>query len=210
MYIYPIMTPHLQQITHLHGDKKLAKVIEQVGPIPKAKGNDLYLSLQQSIVSQQLSVKAADTIWGRFEKLFPKNYPHPELVLKAAVETMRAAGLSYQKAGYIQNIARFSLEESLDYKKLKKLEDEELITYLTQIKGVGRWTTEMVLMFTLGRENIFPADDLGIQTAMRKLYNIREEKKEFKEKMLKIASRWAPYRTLACRYLWRYKDGLTI
>ena len=194
------------QLEHLRRDKKLAKIIDDVGVIKIQKHDDLYLALQRSIVSQQLSVKAASTIWGRFEALFPENYPHPEIVLKTDVEKMRAAGLSYQKAGYLQNIARFSKEETLDYHQLKKLGDEELITYLTQIKGVGRWTTEMILMFTLGRENILPVDDLGIQTAMIKLYNIKADKKQLKAKMIKHAEKWEPYRTLACKYLWRYKD----
>ncbi|MFL5752089.1 MAG: DNA-3-methyladenine glycosylase family protein [Bacteroidia bacterium] len=195
-----------QQLEHLKQDKKLAGIIDAVGILKGKKHEDLYLALQKSIVSQQLSVKAAATIWGRFESLFPENYPHPELVLKMDVEKMRAAGLSYQKAGYIQNIARFSKEETLDYHKLKKLNDEELITYLTRIKGVGRWTTEMVLMFTLGRENVLPVDDLGIQTAMIRLYNIKADKKQLKAKMFRHAQKWEPYRTLACKYLWRYKD----
>ncbi len=202
------MTLIKKQIEHLQQDKKLAPVIEAVGVLKINKSEDLYLSLQQSIISQQLSVKAADTIWGRFELLFPDKYPHPELVLKTNVEKMRASGLSYQKAGYIQNIARFSMQETLDYHNLKKLSDEELIEYLTQIKGVGRWTTEMILMFSLGRENVLPLDDLGIQTAMIKLYNIKADKKELKLKMQKLAAKWEPYRTLACRYLWRYKDGV--
>jgi DNA-3-methyladenine glycosylase II len=195
------------QLEHLRQDKKLAKIIDRVGVLKIKKHDDLYLALQRSIVSQQLSVKAAATIWGRYETIFPENYPHPELVLKMDVEKMRAAGLSYQKAGYIQNIARFSKEETLDYHKLKKMEDEELITYLTQIKGVGRWTTEMILMFTLGRENVLPLDDLGIQMAMIKMFNIKGDKKQMKLKMIKHAEKWEPYRTLACKYLWRYKDG---
>ena len=200
------MTLIKKQIEHLKKDKKLAVVIDAIGVIKMAKDEDLYLSLQQSIVSQQLSIKAANTIWGRFELLFPNKYPHPELVLKMNVEKMRLVGLSYQKAGYIQNIARFSIEKTLDYAQLKKLSDEDLIEYLTQIKGVGRWTSEMILMFSLGRENVLPLDDLGIQTAMIKLYNIKADKKELKIKMKKIAAAWNPYSTLACLYLWRYKD----
>lgn len=195
------------QLEHLRKDPRLAKIIDRVGIIKTSKSDDLYLALQRSIVSQQLSVKAAATIWGRYQAMFPENYPHPELVLKTDIEKLRAVGLSYQKAGYIQNIARFSKEETLDYHQLKKMEDEELITYLTRIKGVGRWTTEMVLMFTLGRENILPVDDLGIQVAMIQLYNIKGDKKQLKAKMFKHAEKWEPYRTLACRYLWRFKDA---
>jgi DNA-3-methyladenine glycosylase II len=196
-----------QQIEHLRKDKKLAGVIEKVGTLKLEKHDDLYLGLMRSIVGQQLSVKAAATIWGRFLDLFPERYPHDKLLMKLDVEKLRAVGLSYQKAGYIQNIARFAKEETLDYAKLKKLDDEDLIVYLTQIKGVGRWTTEMILMFTLGRENVLPLDDLGIQVAMSRLYKLEGDKKSLKIQMQKKAEIWEPYRTLACKYLWRYKDA---
>jgi len=194
-------------LLHLSKDKKLKKVIDTHGAIDHNVDTDLYGSLLGSIVSQQLSVKAADTIWKRFVALFPGEDPKPELVIKMNVEKLRAVGLSYQKAGYIQNIAKFALEEGLDYKKLKKLKDDDLIEHLTQIKGVGKWTVQMILMFTLGREDVFPEDDLGIQTAIKRLYGVNSEKKELKADMHKIAAKWIPYRTLACKYLWRHKDN---
>lgn len=194
-------------LLHLSKDKKLKKVIDTHGIIDHKMDTDLYGSLLGSIVSQQLSVKAADTIWKRFVALFPDEDPKPELVIKMEVEKLRGVGLSYQKAGYIQNIARFALQEGLDYKKLKKLSDDKLIEHLTQIKGVGKWTVQMILMFTLGREDVFPEDDLGIQTAIKRLYGISSEKKELKADMHKIAAKWSPYRTIACKYLWRHKDN---
>ncbi len=194
------------QIAHLKKDKKLAALIKKVGVIKQSKNTDLYYALINSIVSQQLSIKAADTIFNRFLDLFKDRYPDAKTVLKMDVEKMRAAGLSYQKAGYIKNIAQFSIEETLDYKKLKKLNDEDLINYLTQIKGVGRWTVEMILMFSLQRENILPLDDLGIQNGIKKIYNLSSEKKELKLHMIEIANKWEPYRSLACKYIWRYKD----
>ena len=194
-------------LLHLNKDRKLKAIIDIHGALDHKKDTDLYGSLLGSIVSQQLSVKAADTIWKRFLALFPGEDPKPELVLKMKPDQLRAVGLSYQKAGYIQNIAKFALEEGLDYRKLKKLSDDDLIEHLVQIKGVGKWTVQMILMFSLGREDVFPEDDLGIQTAIKKLYNVNSEKKQLKADMHKIAAKWSPYRTIACKYLWRYKDN---
>lgn len=194
-------------ITHLQKDEVLKKIIGKTGKIRGRRGNDLYLDLLRAIVGQQLSVKAANTIWSRFVALFPDNYPGPEAVLSMDVNRMRGAGLSFQKAGYLQNIARFALDPGLDYKELKTKKDEELIIHLTSIKGVGRWTAEMLLMFTLNRPDVFPLDDLGIQTSMKMHYRLRQkDRKRLYAAMEKIAERWRPYRTLACMYLWRSKD----
>lgn len=196
------------QLAHLKKDKVLKKVIHSVGEIKIKKDLDLYLSLMSAIVSQQLSVKAANTIWKRFLALFVDGYPEATLVLQLSDDKLRSVGLSYQKAGYLKNIARFSLEKTLDYKDLKKIDDEALIDYLIEIKGVGRWTVEMILMFNLNRLDIFPKDDLGIQNGMKALYSIEHEtKKELLIEMERCAENWRPYRTLACMYVWRYKDG---
>lgn len=169
---------------------------------------DLYQSLLRSIVGQQLSVKAAATIWQRFLDLFGDGYPDPKILLKMKDDKLRTAGLSYQKAGYLKNIARFSIEKTLDYNKLKKMSDEDLIEYLVEIKGVGRWTVEMILMFTLERHDVLPLDDLGIQNGMKHLYDIRHRnKKDLLLEMQRIAESWRPCRTLACFYIWRYKDN---
>lgn len=198
---------HKDKHTHLiKSDKVLASVLGK-GPLIKLnKRDNLYRSLLRAIVGQQLSVKAADTIWKRFEDLFPDKDPHERALLKMDIEKLRASGLSYQKAGYLKNIAEFSLKKTLDYQKLKNKSEEELIEYLTEIKGVGRWTTEMILMFSLGRENVFPADDVGIQTAMKNLYKLKTLGKEMKAEMHKIAENWHPYKTYACMYLWKWKD----
>jgi DNA-3-methyladenine glycosylase II len=195
------------QVKHLRKDKILAKAIREIGEIKTSKNYDLYFSLMRAVVGQQLSVKAANTIWGRFLALFKSGYPDAKSMTRINVEKLRDVGLSYQKAGYIKNIAKFSIEKTLDYKKLKDLSDEELIEYLVQIKGVGRWTVEMILMFNLNRLNIFPKDDLGIQNGMKRLYLIEEKnKKELYSRMNEVAKAWEPYRTLACLYIWRYKD----
>jgi DNA-3-methyladenine glycosylase II len=192
---------------HLKRDKKLAKIIDHVGEVKLKKRSDLYLHLLRAIVAQQLSTQAADTIWGRFIDLFEDQHPAPKPLLLMEPEKIRGAGLSYQKTGYLKNIAQFSMDKTLEYSKLKNKTDEELIEYLTEIKGVGRWTVEMILMFSLGRPDIMPVDDLGIQTAMKSLYRIDLEGKLLKEKMLKLSEKWRPHRTVACVYLWRWKDS---
>jgi len=171
-----------------------------------SKRRDVYLHLCSSIMSQQLSTKVADTIHKRFLNLYPGK-PSPRDIIDTSFERLRSIGLSGAKVNYIQNVARFAIEQGLDYKTLCKMENEQVIEYLTQIKGVGRWTVEMLMMFTLGREDVFAVDDLGIQHAMIKLYRLEKaDKKKLKEKMLKISSKWSPYRSYACLHLWRYKD----
>ncbi len=204
----PALKPQIKLI--LEKDKKLKKIISVHEPVHVRKTDDAYLSLLNSIVSQQLSVKAAATIWGRFLDLFPKKYPEAKLVLKMKDETMRGAGLSFQKAGYIKNIAEFSLSNPLDGKSLNKLDDEALLTHLTQIKGVGKWTVQMIMMFSLQRLDVFPENDLGIQNAIKNLYGIESEKKQLKQDMQLIAQKWKPYRTIACMYLWKHKDNKPI
>ncbi|MDX2173465.1 MAG: DNA-3-methyladenine glycosylase [Bacteroidota bacterium] len=201
------MTKINTQLLHLAKDKRLNKVISEVGVLKPGKINtDIYASLIKAIVSQQLSVKAADTIHKRFLTLFKNNYPDAKTVLNIDNELLRSSGLSYQKSGYIKNIAQFSLTEGLDYNFLKKKTDTELIEHLMKIKGVGRWTVEMLLMFSLNRKDVFPIDDLGIQNGIKKIYKLKSEKKELIKDIQKIAEKWQPYRTLACRYIWKFKD----
>lgn len=186
----------------------MAAVLKKQEPLKLVKRKNFFHHLCTSIISQQLSVKVASVIHGRYLNLFDGKEPVPEAVLEVPLEKLRSIGFSNAKASYVHNIARFALEQGLDGKKLHKLENEELVEYLTQIKGVGRWTVEMQMMFTMGREDIFSMDDLGIQNAMIDLYRIRtNDKKKLKQKMLKISEQWAPYRTYACMHLWRHKDS---
>ena len=201
------MTKIETQLLHLKKDRKLKKVIEHVGPLSLNKPNtDLYGALIRAIVSQQLSVKAAQTIYNRFIALFKNGYPEAKIILKLSDEKMRTVGLSYQKCGYIKNIAQYSLTEGLDYEILKQKNNKELIEHLVKIKGVGQWTVEMLLMFSLGREDVFPVDDLGIQNGIKKLYALTSEKKELLKEMQELSKKWQPYCTLACLYIWRFKD----
>lgn len=203
------MAKSADQIIYLKKDKALKKVIDAIGELKSKKDLDLYVALMRAIIGQQLSVKAANTIWNRFLDLFKDNYPAPKVVLKLKDDTLRSVGLSFQKAGYIKNIAQFSLNQSLEYNTLKNKSDDELIDYLIQIKGVGRWTVEMILMFNLNRLDVFPKDDLGIQNGMIDLYQIKHtSKKELFSQMEKIADSWRPYRTMACMYIWRHKDAV--
>lgn len=156
---------------HLSLDKKMASILDgEPFVLKKQKRLDFYLC--SSIMSQQLSVKVAAVIKQRFISLYDDNLPHPQQILETPFETLRGIGLSNAKVNYVQNVARFALEEGMDYKKLNKLSNEEVIAYLTQIKGVGRWTVEMLLMFAMAREDVFAIDDLGIQMAMKKLYRL--------------------------------------
>ena len=193
-------------IIHLSNDPLLKKAIESIDLNNTKSNGDVYNSLVRSIVSQQLSVKAAATIHGRFLDLFENNYPNQEVVIKMEPEIMRQVGLSRQKSNYIKNVANFFLEEKIESKDWVAKIDEDILETLTQIKGVGTWTVEMILMFTLDRPDIFPVGDLGIQNAMIALYDIKGDKKELKSKLIEIAEQWKPHRTLACRYLWEWKD----
>lgn len=191
----------------LNEDPKLAKLLLSI-PLKEPKvEQDIYLVLLRSIVGQQLSTKAAATIWDRFLKIFPDRYPEPNVVLRADVEMLRNCGLSYQKAGYIRNIASFSLNENLSDEFLSKMNDSEILAYVSQIKGVGKWTVEMILMFALGREDVFPVDDLGVRNGMIKLYGISSTGKLQKAELEQIAKRWSPYRSYACMLIWDWKDG---
>lgn len=198
----------MEHIAHLSKDKKLKKIIELQQPVVLQKRKKVYLHLCYSIMSQQLSTKVADVFHRRFLALYNNNNPTAEEISTTPFETLRGIGLSNAKANYVLNVCKFFIEEKLTDASLYKMSNEEVISYLTQIKGVGRWTVEMILMFTLGREDVFAVDDLGIQQAICKLYNIDvADKKAMKEKMLLVSERWSPYRTYACRYLWGWKDA---
>lgn len=198
----------MHYIPHLSKDKLLKKIISKQEPVVLKKKKNLHLHLVASIMSQQLSVKVADVIYDRFLNLYSGKIPTAEQVLKTDFDKLRSIGLSGSKTNYIHNVSRFALESGLDHSKLNKMNNDEVIDYLVSIKGVGRWTAEMQLMFTLGREDVFPVDDLGIQNAMIALYKIKvKDKKQLYSKMTIISENWRPYRTFACCHLWRWKDG---
>lgn len=196
---------------HLSKDKRFKKLIDEHGTLSIIKRKNICIYLCGSIMSQQLSTKVAAVIYQRFLDLYGGYEPTPQQVANTPLPTLRAIGLSNAKTQYIHNVAQFALEHGMDMKKLNKMNNEEVIEYFIAIKGVGRWTVEMLLMFALGREDVFAVDDLGIQNAMIGLYKLsREDKKQFKEDMLRISKKWSPYRTYACMHLWQWKDAVPV
>lgn len=192
---------------HLQKDPVMKNLIAtcKLKAWPKANFSKQYIfsEIIENILGQQLSGKAADTIIGRFKNLFGGKIPTPEKLLKMPDAKIRACGPSWAKAKYVKNVALAVMEKKLDLENFQNLSDEEIKRELIAIKGIGPWTAEMLLMFTFRREDIFSIGDMGIQNAMFKHYQVK--KGDFK-KMLKIAESWRPYRTTACRILWRSID----
>ncbi|MEO5946904.1 MAG: DNA-3-methyladenine glycosylase 2 family protein [Chitinophagaceae bacterium] len=201
----------MEYIIHLSKDKKFKKLLDNAEPHLLKKRKNICIHLCASIMSQQLSTKVADVIYKRFIALYKGKEPTPIQIIDTPFEKLRGIGLSNAKVGYVQNVARFEIEFGMDAKKLNKMSNEEVIDYLIVIKGVGRWTIEMLLMFALGREDVFAVDDLGIQNAMISLYKLdSSDKKQLREDMLRLSKKWSPYRSYACVHLWRWKDNAPI
>lgn len=187
-------------------DAVLFNALEKTGNLEVIKlrnTSDYFVALCDEIVSQQLSIKVAEVIFTRFKALFPKETITVSGVLSLSHEQMRAVGMSNAKVKYIKDLALKVFNNEVILEKLPELADEAVISELTKIKGIGRWTAEMFLMFTLGRENIFSHGDLGLKNAMKKLYKLEDPTKEEIEK---ITQKWSPYRTYACRILWNSLD----
>lgn len=198
----------MQHIRHLGKDRKLQKLLSSQESHTLQVKKNIYLHLCGSIMSQQLNTKVAAVIQQRFLALYGKKTPSAKDIVNTPFEILRAIGLSNAKVQYVYNVCDFFIENNVTDARLHKMEDEPVIAFLTQIKGVGRWTAEMILMFGLGREDVFAADDLGIQQAMTKLYKLDpSDKKQLKQQMISISDKWRPYRTYVCRYLWNWKDN---
>ncbi len=197
----------MDHVVHLQKDKRMATILSKE-PHTLQKRNNLAHYLIASIMSQQLNTKVAKVIHTRFLNLYNSKNPSLKEIIATPPETLRSVGLSNAKVNYVHNVATFFLENKLTDKKLHAMDNDEVMKLLTQIKGVGKWTVEMLLMFALKREDIVAVDDLGLQNAMLKLYKIKiTDKKLLKEKLLKLSAKWSPYRTYACLYLWRWKDN---
>jgi DNA-3-methyladenine glycosylase II len=200
----------MEYLDHLRKDKKLAAIIKEPLPALVLRKN-IPLRLMASIMSQQLSTAVAKVIYKRFLEVYKGKEPRPQQVLDTPHEQLRGIGLSNAKVGYVHNVARFCIEKKINDSKLLSMSNEEIIDLLTEIKGVGKWTVEMLLMFTLGREDVFAVDDLGIQQAMIKAYNLdASDQKKLRENMQKLSLKWKPYRTYACLHLWQWKDTKTV
>ena len=191
-------------IHHLKkSDPILREIIERVGPCRIEYGEPSFASLAETIVYQQLNGKAAATIFGRFADL--AGHPlTPQGVLKLSDEKLRSAGLSKQKLSYLRSLAELTISGEVNFEQLPNLPNEEVIGHLTRVKGIGVWSAQMFLMFTLRRPDVLPTGDLGIQMAMQRHYRKRKLPKP--KEMERIAKAWAPYRTFACWYLWRSVD----
>lgn len=191
----------------LQSDPVMAKLMARFGRLNPVKPHqqDRFAEIVDSIVSQQLSGKVASIIYSRLEKLCGKI--NPQKILDLDLDSIRACGLSWAKVKYVKDLALKAANGTLQLNKLDSMKDEEVVEHLVAVKGIGPWTAEMILMFSLNRPDVFPIDDLGIQNAMIRLYKLTAHNSQLKTQMQKIASAWRPHRTLACRYLWKSLDN---
>jgi len=215
-------------ITHLRkSDPVMRGIIERIGPCRMQFSPPEFHSLAEAIVYQQLNGKAAETIFNRFAALAGDPLT-PEGILKLSDEQMRGAGLSKQKSAYLKDLAAKTSSGLLDFARLPQLPDAKVVEHLTQVKGIGVWTAQMFLMFTLKRENVLPTGDFGVRMAMYKHYldvqrakaakkssaakKVRKRKIKLPtpDQMERIAKRWEPYRSVACWYLWQSLDTKTL
>jgi DNA-3-methyladenine glycosylase II len=187
-------------------DPVLRRLIEEQGPLPtgpdsRGRPPELYGALVRGIAGQQLSVKAARAIWARLIARYDGRTPTPQEILADDPEELRvAAGFSRAKVKYLRSLAEHVIDGSLELERLHELPDEEVIEELTAVKGIGLWTAQMFLMFTLHRSDVFPLGDLGVRNAITRLYGAEADP-------LMLSSAWAPYRTRASLYLWRSLDN---
>lgn len=195
---YRASVAHLKRV-----DPVLARVIDAVGPcrIQLRTEGTHFQALTRSIIYQQLSGKAASTILGRFNGLFPSNAPTPELVLAIGDEQLRAVGLSRQKIGYMRDLSSNVVSGQLPLDAVEAMSDDDVIDHLVQVRGIGRWTAQMFLMFRLGRRDVLPELDLGIQNAVRRAYRMRM--RPTPKRLRKLGAKWSPHSSVAAWYLWR-------
>ena len=191
--------------THLFKDSTFKAAMSSLKPLSLPRSGNVYNELVKNIVYQQISYKAADNIFGRLCTLLGSEKYKPKDLLKHDHDALRSVGLSNQKARYVKNISEFFIEKRLYSKDWSKMTDVEIQALLTQIKGVGTWTVNMILLFELMRPDVFPYKDLAIQQSMNTLYKIDKEKKASLDEMNNIAEDWKPYRSLATLYLWSWK-----
>lgn len=193
-------------LTHLRKDARLKKIKLKDRKPPFKRPSDPFQSLIRSIIYQQLSGKAAGTILARFLAFFPNGrYPTPQEVLKLSDATFKKAGVSSQKTRYLRDLAARFIDGTIDSSNFRNMTDDEIREHLIVVKGIGRWTADMFLMFTLYRPDVLPTGDLGIQKGFQRLYNMRSLPDA--KKMERLSKTWRPYRTVACWYLWELVDG---
>ncbi len=186
-------------------DAKLAKLVSKYGMIRHEWGPpNPYEAIVDAFIYQQISGKAAESISNKFKALYGGRLPAPKEFLKTSEKRVKGSGISPQKYSYIKDLCERLVNGELDLDGLAKLPDEEVIAILDDVRGIGRWTAEMFLMFSLRRVDVFPMDDLGIQNGFRKVYGLKGRPN--RDRMLATSARWAPYRSIASLYLWRSQD----
>ncbi|MGI0004624.1 MAG: DNA-3-methyladenine glycosylase family protein [Candidatus Nitrosotenuis sp.] len=187
-------------VSHLKRDRRLAKVIRNVGPHKITVVKNPYESLVEAIITQQLSGKAADSISKRFREIYGR-FPKPADVIKTPNSKLRSAGLSGMKASYIKDLSKKIETKEIRINSLKNMTDGEVVEHLTQVRGIGRWTAEMFLIFSLGRLDVLPVGDLGLRKGVQRLYSLSDLPEE--DEIEEIAEKWRPYRTIATWYIWK-------
>jgi len=191
---------HKKAVRYLSKDPILEKLIKTHGELKLDGEVNLLSDIIESIVNQQLSEKAGATIWG-FKALYnSKTFPDPKKVLKTSDEKIRGCGLSYSKIKYIKGVCEAVIKNEISLERLGEQTDGEVISELIKLKGIGKWTAEMILMFSLKRPDVFSLGDLGLRTAVSKLYKVDRDNIK---KIESISLKWSPYRTIAARYLWK-------
>lgn len=194
-------------IKHLSKDSVFDQIVKSTQPYVLKKDKNLTLFFYQSIINQQLSTKVGDIFFKRFLNIFNGNVPTSQQVVETSIEDLRAIGLSNSKANYIQNVARFDIENGLNFEELDQLPDEDVIKIVTSIKGIGKWSAQNFLISALGREDIFSGEDLIIQNVMISLYNLdKTDKKKLKTDLERISLSWSPYRTYASLHIWQWNS----
>jgi len=188
-------------IKFLKKDPKFAKIIMQVGNYNVKITKNRYQSLVEAIISQQLSGSAANSIIKKFRKLYKSKFPKPGDVIKTSDSKLRTTGLSKMKIVYIKELSKKIESKELNMRKISTQSDEQVIEVLTDVKGIGRWTAEMFLIFSLGRLDILPVGDLGLKKGIQSMYSLKELPE--KEQIEQLAESWKPYRTVATWYLWK-------
>jgi DNA-3-methyladenine glycosylase II len=187
-------------ISFLKQDPKLAKIIKRVGNYQIEKRNNHFAVLVESIISQQLASAAAEAIFTRFKKLYPK-FPTSSQILNTKDAKLRSVGLSGMKVEYLKDLSQKIEDGKLKMRTLSKMTDDEIIEHLIQVKGIGRWTAEMFLIFSLGRLDVLPTGDLGLRKGVQMAFSLSELPKP--NEVEKIGVRWKPYRSVATWYLWK-------
>lgn len=210
---FPVTTSALasKAVTHLTShDTKLGKVIAQVGPCTVRPHKNYYRELVESIIGQQLSVKAAAAIEARFVALFDGHFPSPEQILSVSVEDLRALGFSRAKATYVQDLATKVIAGEVQFDHLDALSNDEVVSELTAVKGIGEWTAHMFLVFCMGRPDILPIGDLGIRNGVQKLYDLPAVPTPAEVTEIAKANNWHPYESIASWYIWKSLDNAPV